>query len=81
MKSFDMNTNGKIVIGFLLGTAIGTLTTLLLAPSTGKTTRKNINKKAKKLMKRIEGFVGTEKKKTTTAGNHVRNGRATVTTR
>jgi len=77
-----MNTAGKVIAGFLIGTAIGALTGLLLAPSTGRTTRKNINKKAKKLVKRIEGLIAKEKKrvsqKASQVSAHAKNGKAPV---
>lgn len=76
-----MNTTGKIVLGFLLGTAIGTVTGLLLAPTTGYRTRKNINKKAKKYVKQLEAFIGKEKMHKVTPKAHVKNGKAPVTAR
>jgi gas vesicle protein len=75
-----MNASGKIVLGFLLGTAIGTLTGLLLAPATGLRTRKNLNKKAKKIVKQLESMVGVSKVKRKTTTAHRKNGRASVAT-
>jgi gas vesicle protein len=72
-----MNSTGKIIIGFVVGAAIGTVTALLMAPSTGKTARKNINKKAKKLVKQIESAMGRQqKRKVTHVGSHSKNGKA-----
>lgn len=76
-----MKTNGKIILGFLLGTAIGTVAGLLLAPTTGFRTRKNLNKKAKKFVKQIEGFVGKGKVTASQTTTPVKNGKAPVSTR
>jgi gas vesicle protein len=80
-----MSTNAKIIVGFLLGTAIGTITGLLMAPATGTRTRKNINRKAKKIVKQLEGMIGLQtgkpKRKLATASAHVKNGRASVSSR
>jgi gas vesicle protein len=77
-----MNTNGKILLGFLLGTTIGTATGMLMAPATGLRTRKNLNKKAKKMVKQFEALIGkTKTRKVSSAGSHVRNGKATVSAR
>ena len=76
-----MNANGKVVLGFLIGTAIGTVTGLLLAPTTGLRARKNINKKAKKLVKQIQGLMGDKKRKVTRSTGHVSNGRTSVAAR
>ncbi|HEY5691747.1 MAG TPA: YtxH domain-containing protein [Cyclobacteriaceae bacterium] len=42
-----MNTKTKVIGGFLLGAAIGAVTGLLLAPSSGKKTRKKIKNESK----------------------------------
>lgn len=42
-----MNTKTKVIGGFLLGTAIGAATGLLLAPSSGRKTRKKIKNESK----------------------------------
>lgn len=77
-----MNTNAKVIVGFLVGAALGTMTALLLAPATGLRTRKNINRKAKKLVKQLEGMMyGKPKKRLTTASAHAKNGRASVSSR
>jgi len=79
-----MNTNAKIVTGFLLGAVVGTVTALLLAPATGLRTRKSLNKKAKKIVKQIEGIVsGKPRRKVTHASTsaHAKNGRASVSSR
>ncbi len=44
-----MNTKTKVIGGFLLGTAIGAATGLLLAPRSGRKTRKKIKNESKKL--------------------------------
>lgn len=72
-----MNSSGKILIGFLLGALFGSATALLMAPTTGRTARKNLNRKAKKLVKKIEPAVGKEKKRTTSASQS-KNGKAEV---
>ncbi len=46
-----MNTTMKVLGGFLLGTAIGTVTGLLVAPDSGERTRKLLTKKSKKFSK------------------------------
>lgn len=75
-----MNTTLKILTGFLVGAALGTATGLLMAPTTGTRARKNINKKAKKLLKQIESLVAKEKKRASrsTVAKQVRNGKAAV---
>jgi gas vesicle protein len=73
-----MNTTAKIIVGFLIGTALGTATGLLMAPAAGTRTRKDLNKKAKKLVKQIEGIVTTETKKRTATSGHIKNGKAPV---
>jgi gas vesicle protein len=79
-----MNTTAKVIVGFLVGAAIGSLTGLLMAPSTGRTTRKNLNKKAKKLVKQLELALGKQpvskqRKKASQVAAHLKNGRAQVT--
>lgn len=44
-----MNTNTKIISGFLMGAALGTATGLILAPSSGKKTRKKLKAESKRL--------------------------------
>ncbi|HYC85883.1 MAG TPA: YtxH domain-containing protein [Chryseosolibacter sp.] len=71
-------------MGVLVGAALGSIAALLLAPATGLRTRKNINKKAKKIVKQIEGMVyGKPKKRLSTASatSHAKNGRASVSSR
>ena len=77
-------TTGKVLAGFALGALVGTLTGLLLAPATGNRTRKNINKKAKRLVKQLEGYMGIKPKKQgrrPKAEGQVKNGRAPVASR
>lgn len=82
MNSRDMNTNAKIIIGFLTGAIIGTVAGLLVAPAGGSRTRKNINKKAKKLVKQLQDLVtGKQKRKMTQHAAPVKNGRASVASR
>lgn len=57
-----MNNTGKIMIGFLLGGMIGMATGLLIAPASGKQTRKKISKRSKKLAEQVAGYIGTEDK-------------------
>jgi len=47
-NGITLNTTMKVVGAFLLGTAIGTATGLLVAPSSGSATRKQLKKKTKK---------------------------------
>jgi gas vesicle protein len=75
-----MNTNVKVVIGLLTGIAIGSITALLMAPASGLRTRKNLNKKAKKLVKQIEGLMGKQTKRRVST-SHAKNGRASVAAR
>lgn len=83
-KPWRMTTNGKILLGFLFGAVMGSVAALLSAPATGMKTRKNLNKKAMKMVKQIQGLIGTgktgEKKKTGHAA-HAKNGRAGISTR
>lgn len=44
-----MNTKTKVISGIILGAAVGTATALLLAPSSGKKTRKKIKSESKRL--------------------------------
>ena len=77
-------TTGKVLAGFVLGALIGTVTGLLLAPTTGNRTRKNINKKAKRLVKQLEGYMGIKPKRggrKPKAQNQLKNGRAPVASR
>jgi gas vesicle protein len=54
---------------------IGAVTGLLMAPATGKRTRKNIEKKSKKLAKQVASYVGVSEK------SHTKNGKATAEVR
>lgn len=47
-NGITLNTTMKVVGAFLLGTAIGTATGLLVAPSSGNSARKQLKKKSKK---------------------------------
>lgn len=71
-----MNTTGKIITGFLVGTMLGAVTALLMAPATGKKTRKNIEKKSKKLVKQVAGYIGVGDK--AHRAHHSKNGKASV---
>lgn len=57
-----MNTEAKVIAGFLIGAAIGMVTGLMIAPTTGNTARKNLNRKAKKLVRKLEGYMGIQHK-------------------
>lgn len=70
-----MNTTSKIIAGFLVGTMLGAITGLLLAPAKGTRTRKNIEKKTKKLAKQVAGYIGVGKP---VRSHHTRNGKASV---
>lgn len=75
-----MNTTAKVIVGFVIGAAFGAVTGLLMAPSTGRTARKNLNKKAKKFVKRIEGLVQKDVKgKAVRSASHSKNGKAPAT--
>jgi gas vesicle protein len=76
-KQYTMNTTGKVIAGILLGATIGTLAGLLIAPTSGFRTRKNLNKKAKKLIKQLRGLMNS-KKTTSPVTRAKRNGRATI---
>jgi len=52
-----MNSTVKIVGGFLLGAAIGTGIGILVAPDSGKQTRKLLAKKSKDLAKQASDVV------------------------
>ena len=77
MKSWVMNTTTKILAGFLVGTMLGAISGLLLAPATGKRTRKNIEKKSRKLAKQVAGYIGAGKPVKSAAH---KNGKASVQT-
>ena len=44
-----MNTTSKIIGGFLLGATVGTIAGILLAPESGKRTRRRIADESKRL--------------------------------
>lgn len=44
-----MNTKTKVISGFILGAAVGSVAALLLAPSSGKKTRKMIKEESRRL--------------------------------
>ncbi|MCF8239641.1 MAG: YtxH domain-containing protein [Saprospiraceae bacterium] len=46
--------NGKVILGFLAGGAIGAILGILFAPDNGKNTRKKISKKSNKLVESLE---------------------------
>jgi gas vesicle protein len=48
-----MNTAGKVTIGILSGLAIGVATGILIAPSSGRKTRKKLIGKSKELTDRM----------------------------
>jgi gas vesicle protein len=72
-----MNTTGKIIVGFVAGAVLGTITGLLVAPTTG---RKNISKKSKKLMKQLASYVKGKQERPRASGAHNKNGKAAVAT-
>lgn len=47
------NVTVKIVSGFIIGAALGTITGLLVAPGTGSNTRQRLSKKSRKLKNEI----------------------------
>lgn len=55
-----MNNAIRFMSGLLLGGVLGLGAGLLLAPSTGKQTRKKIGKKSKKLARKLAGYIGAE---------------------
>jgi gas vesicle protein len=62
---------------------LGSVTGLLMAPTSGKTARKNLNKKAKKLVKQMESAFGKQpatkvRRKTAQTAAHLKNGKAQV---
>ena len=52
-----MKSSGKIFLTFLGGAAAGALAGMLLAPDSGKRTRKSLSKKATDLRKNLEDNV------------------------
>lgn len=48
-----MNTTTKVITGFLAGASLGILTGILIAPKSGKKTRKELFNKTKKLKDRM----------------------------
>ncbi|MFZ6011614.1 MAG: YtxH domain-containing protein [Bacteroidota bacterium] len=76
-----MNTTSRIIAGFLLGTAIGTLTGLLFAPKSGKSTRKDIGKRSKKLARQVADYVSSFRgEDPESLKPHVKNGKPSVET-
>ena len=74
-----MNTTAKIITGFLLGAVVGTVTGLLVAPSPGKKTLRNLEKRTKKLAKQLAGYIGVSGSTQRTApASQVKNGRSSV---
>ncbi|MBX2966437.1 MAG: YtxH domain-containing protein [Cyclobacteriaceae bacterium] len=57
-----MNTAGKVAIGILGGIAIGVAAGILLAPNSGKKTRKKLMSKSKELTDRVSKTYGDMKK-------------------
>lgn len=71
MMGEDMNTvTARIIAGFLLGTLIGVATGLLLAPESGKKTRRNISDKTRQLAKQMADYI--------IPGSAAKNGKASV---
>lgn len=79
MNRNTMNTTGKIIAGILFGAVIGVAAGLLVAPTSGKRTRKSLEKKSKKLAKQMAGYVGMSNKPH--RGAHAKNGKASVEAR
>ena len=52
-----MNSSGKIFLTFLGGAAAGALAGMLLAPESGKETRRSLSKKATDLRKNLEDSI------------------------
>lgn len=72
-----MDNTGKIITGFLLGSMIGIVTGLLVAPTSGKQARKKIGKKSKRIAKQVAGYIGREEK-LQGAGSKRKNGKVPV---
>lgn len=75
-----MKNTGKIITGFLLGSMVGIITGLMIAPTSGKQARKKLGKKSKKLAKQVAGYVGMEDKmdKLQGAGSKSKNGKEPI---
>lgn len=57
-----MNTAGKVAIGVLSGVAVGVAAGILIAPSSGKKTRRKLMGKSKELTDRVsETYDGMKK--------------------
>ncbi|EKD63340.1 MAG: hypothetical protein ACD_51C00288G0002 [uncultured bacterium] len=52
----------KLIVGAIIGTAIGSVVGLTLAPKDGKETRKNIASASKSFLDKHEAEIGTAKK-------------------
>jgi gas vesicle protein len=52
-----MNTTAKVLIGFLAGTVVGTITGILVAPDRGSKTRRRIREESKHLKDDFAGVV------------------------
>ncbi len=48
-----MNTNTKVIGGFIIGAALGAVSGILLAPRSGRKTRKKIKQESKKMADEI----------------------------
>jgi len=57
-----MNNAGKIITGFLVGASLGIVTGILIAPSSGKKTRRKLLDKSMGLKDRVSGSLDDVKK-------------------
>jgi gas vesicle protein len=57
-----MNNAGKIITGFLAGASLGILTGILIAPSSGRKTRKKLFDKSRELKDKINGSMDEVRK-------------------
>lgn len=78
-----MNTKIKIASGFLLGAAVGAITALILAPATGKDTRKKIKAESKRLTndlieKANESLMTAKKSYNQNIDNYAKRGKSSI---
>ena len=78
-----MNTNTKIISGFLIGAAMGAATGLILAPSSGKKTRKKLKAESKRLANELiekanESLEDAKRTYNKKVDNYTKTGKASI---
>lgn len=78
-----MNTKFKIASGFLLGAAVGAVTALILAPASGKETRKKIKEESLRMTndlikKANESLMSARKNYNQKLDDYTKKGKSTI---